>query len=100
MQATQTQLSIRLQSFATAGYQWFLKSYDSNLLTPESQKYLPATNKKLIGAPGVTEFRFHLNPAAHHAAHLSEIKLVSIRPWETIAPDTKETVVTWVSAAE
>ncbi len=100
VEATQTELSIRLKSFATAGYQWFIKSYDANLLTPESQKYLPSPNKKLMGAPGVTEFKFHVNPSVHRAGHLSEIKLVSVRPWEATSPDTKETVVTWVSTAQ
>jgi predicted secreted protein len=99
VKADQEELIIHLKSNATTGYQWFIKHYDHDLLTLEGQRYLLPTDRKLMGAPGMTELKFHVNPSAHLAAQISTVIVFYARPWEAIPKNADgEQVITWVSA--
>src|SRR3990167_8421539 len=60
--AKDPQFTIKLQSNPTTGYSWFLREYDSSLIQPLKRVFIPATDKKLIGAPGVELLTFKVKP--------------------------------------
>ena len=74
--------SIILQSNPTTGYSWFLKSYDTDLISPISRKFYPSTNKKLVGAPGYEKWNFRVKSSGFAVPQVTNIVLIYARPWE------------------
>ncbi len=48
----QPTFTIRLKSNPTTGFSWFLREYDSNLITPVKHQFIKQ-NTSLMGAPGL-----------------------------------------------
>jgi inhibitor of cysteine peptidase len=92
---SQSDMVLRLKSNRTTGYGWYLKTYDHNLLSLKSYRYI-APNAQLAGAPGVEEWHFKVLSTANIAPQLSQITFSYMRPWEL--SDAKETVINWVSS--
>lgn len=79
---------VSLPSNPTTGFRWYLVSYDAKLIKPISHQFIPPTNKKLMGAPGNTQWTFKVLKAAHQVPQASTITWTYVRPWETIAGET------------
>jgi predicted secreted protein len=73
--------TIKMQSNPTAGYSWFLKEIDYQLITPVSRAY-HADQTKRIGAGGYEEWVFKATPHAFDVPHLTNITLLYARPWD------------------
>lgn len=82
---------IKLKSNPTTGYTWFLTDYNSALLEPVKHVFEPATNKKLIGAPGYELWIFRAKPAAFVVPQQTLIRFVYSRPWEKLDQGQVET---------
>lgn len=74
--------TIQLKSNPTTGYQWFLQSYDSNLVTVVKHQFQRNIDKKLIGAPGYETWDFVLKSNAFVVPQRSMIQFVYGRGWE------------------
>src|SRR3989338_10380989 len=73
--------TVSLPSNLTTGYQWFLEDYKFYLIHPVHQKYqAPKTN--LIGAGGIEQWEFHVQPAAFIVPQVIKIRWVYARPWK------------------
>ena len=74
---------VKLKSNPTTGYSWFLRDYNSNLLTPVKHVYEAATDKKLVGAAGYELWTFRVRAAATVVPQQTMIRFVYTRPWQT-----------------
>lgn len=82
--AEQPVFTLKLKSNPTTGYSWFLREYDTNLVTPIKhifQQTEPNT-KKIIGAPTYELWTFRMKPAAFAFPQQTTIRLIYARPWE------------------
>ena len=79
---------LKIKSNPTTGYSWFLNHYDSELLTPISQEYIPSKSE-LVGAGGYVEWKFKVNEKAFTVPQLTKISLEYIRPW-VVAESTQK----------
>ncbi len=78
----QKTLIINLQSNPTTGYSWFLKGgYDHNFILIHAHQYL-APSSKLIGAGGVDQWVFDVNPEIFVAPISTTLNFVYKKPWE------------------
>ena len=73
---------IKLSSNATTGYGWFLQKVDRRLIQPISSRYLPPQNKKMMGAPGVSQWVFRVSSQALNVPQVLSLSLIYIRPWQ------------------
>lgn len=73
-------VSLRIKSNPTTGYVWLLSDYNSNLLTPVSQKYYPPKGD-LMGASGYEVWMFRVKPRGFSVPQMTSITLQSVRPW-------------------
>jgi predicted secreted protein len=79
----QNAFTLKLKSNRTTGYEWVIKDYDPQLLTLISHHYeVTNKDKQLVGAPGIEEWTFRINPNARIAPRMTQISLVYARPWE------------------
>ncbi len=76
------QFIYQLKSNPTTGFSWFLREYDSSLVTPVNH-YFQHSDTKLMGAPGYEFWTFRLKPAAFLVPHQLIIRLVYMRPWQS-----------------
>ncbi|OGT51260.1 MAG: hypothetical protein A3E84_04085 [Gammaproteobacteria bacterium RIFCSPHIGHO2_12_FULL_42_13] len=79
--------NITLQSNPTTGFSWKWKStaYDRNLVSLVNQKYVAATDKKLVGAPGYEVWTFRANKTEtgrYRVVQVGHIVMDYERPWE------------------
>jgi len=74
--------TITLQSNPTTGYSWALKGYDPKIIVPLKRKFYPATNHKLLGAPGYEKWVFKIKPEGFTVPQLTSITLIYFRPWD------------------
>jgi len=72
---------IKLKSNPTTGYSWFLREYNSNLMTPLKHSFQPPSTA-LIGAAGSESWTFRIKPAAFVVPHQMPIRFVYARPWQ------------------
>ncbi|HHV60534.1 MAG TPA: protease inhibitor I42 family protein [Clostridiaceae bacterium] len=49
---------VKLEENASTGYKWYYTIENENVLKLVSDNYYPPKDKKVIGAPGVREFKF------------------------------------------
>jgi predicted secreted protein len=76
------EFTIKLKTNPTTGYSWFLREYNTELLTPVRHSFEFAADKKLMGAPGYELWTFRAKPAAFVVPQQSAIRFVYARPWE------------------
>lgn len=79
--AKQPTFVIKLKSNPTTGYSWFLREYDSNIITPVKRTY-QAPDTKLIGAPGFDLWTFKVKPNAFLVPHQTTLRMIYARPWQ------------------
>jgi inhibitor of cysteine peptidase len=84
------QFEIKLKSNPTTGYSWFLREYNSELLTVVQHKYVTATDKKLMGAPGYETWIFQVKPAGFIVPQQTLIRMIYERPWESQETPTQQ----------
>lgn len=82
VQDKQPEFTIKLKSNPTTGYSWFLRSYDSNVLSPVKHHFVAATDKHLVGAPGYELWTFRVKSAGFVVPQQTLIRFVYVRPWE------------------
>lgn len=88
-------VTVTLPANPTTGYRWYLYRYNSDLIEPESAKYLPPT-KQLAGASGKMQFSFELDDDAFKVPSIIRVSLVYMRPWEA-SRDYQVKVLTFVT---
>lgn len=76
------QFIIKLKSNPSTGYSWFLREYDSNMIKPVKQEYVPNPNKKLMGASGYELWTFQVKTAAFTVPQQTVIRMIYARPWQ------------------
>jgi inhibitor of cysteine peptidase len=76
------EFSILLQSNATTGFSWTLKSYDSNIISPILRKYYPPVAKKLLGAGGYEKWTFRVRGEGFVVPQTTNISLIYARSWD------------------
>lgn len=73
--------TLKIKSNPTTGYAWFLREYDSNLITPVKHSFAaPETN--LLGAPGFEIWTFHVKPTGFVVPQQTIIRMIYARPWQ------------------
>lgn len=80
--------TLRLESNQSTGYSWYLASYNGSRIRPVSQKFI-APSSGLAGAPGVSEWTFHVSENALLVPQLIRVKMVYARPWDLSSAKTK-----------
>lgn len=78
----QPEFTLRLKSNPTTGFSWFLREYDTNLITPIKHSFEKPT-KTLMGAPGYELWTFKVKPAGFVMPQQTAIRLTYARPWES-----------------
>jgi inhibitor of cysteine peptidase len=95
----QNTFTLQLNANATTGFQWFLENYNPTYFTYLGYHYIapqqPKSGPKIMGAPGMAQFTFQVNPAFHQGPLTSTIHLVYGQPWDMTA--NTGTTITLVS---
>jgi inhibitor of cysteine peptidase len=78
----QREFTLKLKSNPTTGYSWFLREYDSQLLTPVKHRFQKPTDEKLMGAPGYEFWTFRVKPAGFVVPQQTILRMVYTRPWQ------------------
>ncbi|KTC98496.1 secreted protein [Legionella geestiana] len=90
-------LTISLPANPTTGYRWFLRSWNTQILTL-ADHHFEAQNNGLMGAPGAMHYRFALQPGKSWPAQL-HFMFEYNRPFEKGSGMMQEVVVNRVEAA-
>ena len=88
--AQHPQFTIQLKSNPTTGYMWFLREYSTKMITPVKHGFV-APEKKLIGAPGMEQWTFRVNPDAFLVPQMLTIRMIYTRPWKSTDAGTQIT---------
>ena len=96
----QQSVDISLPANGTTGYQWFVTSYDHDLLSLNNYRYDPSTNSKLVGAPGKAVFTFTIDPRFYDAPQLTTIQLSYQQPWSPNQTASTATVTLYATASQ
>ncbi len=91
-------VTIKLPSNATTGYQWYLKSYNANLIRPKSYRYITSNDSKKIGQGGIAEFKLTVLKRFKSSPQLTEVSFIYAKPWN-LEEQTKEKTVTLLSTS-
>jgi inhibitor of cysteine peptidase len=79
--ANQPEFILKLKSNPTTGYSWFLREYDSAIITPVKHEFLPPT-QMLIGASGFELWTFKVKAAGFTVPQQTTIRMIYARPWQ------------------
>ncbi len=71
---------VKLPSNPTTGFSWFLQQYNNMTIEPIRHVFLPATNKKLVGAAGMEAWYFRAKTSVVPQQFF--VELVYARPFE------------------
>lgn len=77
----QAEFQIKLKSNATTGYSWFLREYNSEIITPIKRTIIPPETK-MMGAPGFEVWTFKVKQNAFTVPHQTMIRFIYSRPWD------------------
>lgn len=75
------QFQIKLKSNATTGYSWFLREYNSEIVTPVKRAIIPPETK-MMGAPGFEVWTFKMKPTAFTVPQQTMLRFIYSRPWD------------------
>lgn len=88
------EFTLTLTSNPTTGYSWYLRSYNSQLITLVGHKFV-TSHRLLPGSGGKEVWTFKVNPNGFLAPQVSCIQLIYARPWEMKSGEIKKfTVIT------
>lgn len=79
--ADHPEFTLKLRANPTTGYSWYLREYNSKLITPVKHSY-QRPDTKLIGAGGVDVWTFRVNSAAFLVPQQTALRMVYTRPWQ------------------
>lgn len=89
--------SITLKSNPSTGYAWRIKSYPKPMIEPLGHKFIPSTDKKLMGAPGYEVWTFKvIYPTTYHFSvnQVTHVVMQYSRQWEKkVVPGTSFEVI-------
>jgi inhibitor of cysteine peptidase len=81
-----TSFTLRLPSNPTTGFSWQLAKIDPQALFLRKSHYIPNPSSRMIGAPGIQEWEFGLQPFFYERKHgRTLLVFVYQRPWEKTA---------------
>lgn len=92
----QTQFVLSLAANPTTGYQWSVVSFDKNLLTLKSSKYLKSPSN-LIGSGGQMQYIFSVNKGKKIPPS-TNLQFKYARAWEPNAGTLKNVRVNFLSS--
>lgn len=76
------QFTLKLKSNPTTGYSWYLREYNSRVITPIKQSFEPS-KQQLIGAPGYEFWTFKVKPDGFVVPQQMMIRMIYARPFST-----------------
>lgn len=76
----QQTVEVTLPANATTGYQWFVQSYNHDLLSLQNYRYSAPTTK-LVGSGGNAIFTFSVDPRFYDAPQVTTVSFVYEQPW-------------------
>lgn len=79
------QFTIQLPSNPSTGYSWFLREYDSHLITPVSHSFQKQTLDR-VGVPKMETWVFQAKKSAFLVPKQTSLLFVYVRPWEANPP--------------
>jgi inhibitor of cysteine peptidase len=79
--ADQPKFVIKLKSNPTTGYSWFLREYDTSLISPVKHLF-QQPEQKLIGAPGYELWTFRVKLKGFTVPQQTTIRMIYARPWQ------------------
>lgn len=88
--ADQPTFTIELKSNPTTGYSWFLREYDTDLITAVKHKFQKG-QADLMGAPGYEVWTFKVKPAAFAVPQQLQLRFIYTRPWQGSESSTQIT---------
>lgn len=82
LKPNQQMVDITLAANATTGYQWFVQTYDHDLLSLQNYRYIPNPKKQgQVGVGGVAIFSFAVDPRFYDAPQTTLVSFVYQQPW-------------------
>ena len=87
----QQNVQVTLPANATTGYQWYVQTYDHNLVNLSNYRYAAPTSKA-IGAGSNAIFTFDIDPRFYDAPQTTVVSLVYQQPWSPGQNTTTATV--------
>lgn len=85
-------VTIQLAANQTTGYQWTLLKYNENFVKSVEYQYIPS-NSRLLGAPGIAQFKVTLTPTAFTAKNQIILNFIYKRPWEKKPGQSKKVIL-------
>lgn len=93
----QQTVNVSLPANATTGYQWFIQSYDHNLLSLQTYRY-DKSDSKAVGSSGTAVFSFTVDPRFYDGPQTTSVSFIYQQPWNA-GQNTTQTTVTISSTA-
>ena len=84
----QAEFTIKLKSNPAAGYAWFLREYDSALITPVKHR-VEQGEKNLIGTPVFEWWTFRVKSTGFLVPQQTSIRLIYTRPSQSLDSATQ-----------
>ncbi len=94
---SQQTVEVSLPANATTGYQWFVQSYNHDLLNLQNYRYSKSSSNA-IGSGGTATFSFSVDPRFYDAPQTTSVTFLYQQPWNA-GKNTTETTVTISSTA-
>lgn len=81
----QQTLNISLPANATTGFQWFVQSYNHDLLMLQDYHYVPKPAAKgMTGVGGTAVFTFNVDPRFYDAPQITQVNFIYAQPWSPL----------------
>lgn len=77
----QPEFNLELKSNPTTGFSWFLREYNTDLITPVKRTF-QAGERKLIGAPGKEIWTFRVKPKGFIVPQQTTLRMIYTRPFQ------------------
>lgn len=87
----QQTVEVSLPANATTGYQWFIKSYDHDLLSLQGYRYTKS-NSNAVGSGGTAIFSFSVDPRFYDAPQMTTVSLAYQQPWSAAQSGSTATI--------
>ena len=83
LQANQQTINISLPANPSTGYQWFVQTYDHELLGLQNYRYASSSAPKqgMVGTGGSGIFTFTVDPRFYDAPQTTQVTFIYEQPW-------------------
>ncbi len=99
LSSNQDTIQISLPANGTTGYQWYVQTYDHDLLSLQDYRYATGSNNKLVGSGGSAIFVFNVDPRFYDAPQVTTVAFVYQQPWNPGQNTTTATITLSATAS-